>query len=327
MSAQERPVVTLGETMALLRASEIGSLRHLGSLAVGIGGAESNVAIALRRLGVPVAWFGRVGDDPLGERVVRELRAEGIEVGARVDPGAPTGLMLKERPTAATTAVHYYRAGSAGSRLTAGDIPAGRIEEAALLHVTGITPLLSSTAAAAVRDAVARARVAGVTVSFDINYRSALAASAAAAPLLREIAESADIVFGGTSELELISGTDADTAAAALRGAGVGEVVIKRGADGATAHVGSEVVDAPGFAIHPLDTVGAGDAFVAGYLSVRLARSVAEATGAGGSVAEALHRGNTCGAIACLGPGDWESAPTLADIERFHALDGDPVRR
>ncbi|QLD12416.1 sugar kinase [Microbacterium oleivorans] len=243
-------------------------------------------------------------DDPLGERVVRELRAEGVEVGVRVDPGAPTGLMLKERPTAATTAVHYYRAGSAGSRLAAGDIPAGRIEEAALLHVTGITPLLSSTAADTVREAVARARAAGVPVSFDVNYRSALAASVVAAPLLREIAESADIVFGGTAELELISGTDADTAAVALRAAGVAEVVIKRGADGATAHVGSEVVDTPGFAIDPVDTAGAE-----------------------GSVVEALRRGNTCGAIACLGPGDWEASPTHADLDRFHAVGADPVRR
>jgi 2-dehydro-3-deoxygluconokinase len=327
MSAAERTVVTLGETMALLRAPEIGSLRHLGSLALGIGGAESNVAVALRRLGVAVAWFGRVGDDPLGERVVRELRAEGVDVGAHVDPGAPTGLMLKERPTAATTAVHYYRAGSAGSRLTAGDIPAGRVEEAALLHVTGITPLLSPTAADAVRDVVARARAAGVTVSFDINYRSTLAAPSIAAPLLREIAESADIVFGGTSELELISGTDADTAAVALRAAGVAEVVIKRGADGATAHIGSEVVDAPGFAIDPIDTVGAGDAFVAGYLSVRLAGTGGRPAGAEASVVEALRRGNTCGAIACLGPGDWEGSPSLADLDRFHAVGADPVRR
>lgn len=318
MSAAERRVVTLGETMALMRASEIGSLRHIGTLAIGIGGAESNVAIALRRLGVPVTWFGRVGDDPLGERVVRELRGEGVEVDARVDPGAPTGLMVKERPTAATTSVHYYRAGSAGSLLGRDDMPAGRIEEAALLHVTGITPLLSESAADAVRDAVARARGAGVAVSFDVNYRSALAPSAIAAPLLREIAESADTVFGGVAELELITGADVDEAAALLRSAGVAEVVVKRGAEGATAHAGADVVDAPGFAIDPLDTVGAGDAFVAGYLSVRLA---------GGGVAEALHRGNTCGAIACLGPGDWEAAPTLADLERFHAVGADPVRR
>ena len=97
-------VVTLGETMALARTTEIGSLRHAAGLALGIGGAESNVAVGLRRMGVDVSWLGRVGDDPLGERIARELRAEGLDVRAIVDGGAPTGLMLKERPSAASTA-------------------------------------------------------------------------------------------------------------------------------------------------------------------------------------------------------------------------------
>ncbi|OYC96067.1 sugar kinase [Microbacterium sp. Yaish 1] len=318
MTEPTRSVVTLGETMALIRASEIGSLRHIGSLALGIGGAESNVAVALRRLGVPVAWFGRVGDDPFGERVVRELRGEGIDVGVVVDPDAPTGLMVKERPAAAATAVHYYRTGSAGSRLTPGDIPPDRIEAATLLHVTGITPLLSESAAGSVRDAVSRARAAGVAVSFDVNYRARLAGPGVAAPVLRELAEASDIVFGGEAELELITGEDPDTAARSLRAAGVAEVVIKRGPHGATAHADGGVVDSPGFVIDPLDTVGAGDAFVAGYLSARLA---------GHGVAQALRRGNACGAMACLGPGDWEASPTLADLERFQAAGVDPVQR
>lgn len=318
MTELTQPVVTLGETMGLIRASEIGSLRHIGSLALGIGGAESNVAVALRRLGVPVAWFGRVGDDPFGERVVRELRGEGVDVGVVVDPGAPTGLMIKEQPTAATTAVHYYRTDSAGSRLEPADVPPGRIETAALLHVTGITPLLSESSDGSVRDAVSRARGAGVPVSFDVNYRSRLAGPAVAAPLLRELAEASDIVFGGEAELELITGEDAETAARSLRAAGVTEVVIKRGRAGASAHADDGVVDSPGFVIDPLDTVGAGDAFVAGYLSARL-------TGQG--VTGALQRGNACGAIACLGPGDWEASPTLADLERFLAPGADPVRR
>lgn len=317
-AAAGRPVVTLGETMALARATETGSLRHVGSLALGVGGAESNVAIALQRLGVPAAWAGRVGDDSLGQRVVRELRAEGVDVRATVDAGAPTGLMIKERPTAATTAVHYYRSGSAGSRLHPDDLPQGWIEDAALLHVTGITALISPTARDALHAAIRRARAAGVPVSFDINYRSALAEPSVAAPVLRELAEAADVVFGGEDELELIGGADADAAATALLAGDVAEVVVKRGAAGATTRVVSDTIAAPGFRIDPVDTVGAGDAFVAGYLSARLA---------GGDPATALHRGNTCGAIACLTPGDWEAAPTLRDLERFHRSGGDPVLR
>lgn len=307
-------VVTLGETMALARTTEIGSLRHAAGLALGIGGAESNVAVGLRRLGVDTGWLGRVGDDPLGERIARELRGEGLDVHAIVDPDAPTGLMIKERPSAASTAVHYYRDGSAGSRIAPADIPAGWIEDADLLHITGITPLLSATAHETVLAAVDRARAAGVPVSFDVNYRSALAAPDVAGPLLREVAERSTLVFGGIEEFALLS-TDA---AESLLDDGVEQVVVKRGPEGAAVFIADGVTEALGFVIDPLDTVGAGDAFVAGFLSAHLE---------GLDVADTLVRANACGAMACLVPGDWEAAPTRRDLERFLAGGGDPVRR
>ncbi|MFF2487591.1 sugar kinase [Microbacterium sp. NPDC058062] len=315
-----RAVVTLGETMALVRTTEFGSLRHASGLALGIGGAESNVAIGLGRLGVSASWLGRVGDDSLGERVVREIRAEGLDVRGVVDAGAPTGLMVKERPSASSTAVHYYRSGSAGSRLSPDDLPADWVEEAALLHVTGITPLLSESARASVRGAVDRARAAGVAVSFDVNYRSALASPEAAGPVFREIAEHAEVVFGGVEELGLLfPQTDAETAARRLLEAGCTEVVLKRGAEGATVYTTAGAVESPGFVVDVVDTVGAGDAFVAGYLSATLD---------GLDVPERLRRANACGALACTSPGDWESAPTLRDVERFlSGGDSDPVRR
>ncbi len=307
-------VVTLGETMALARTTEIGSLRHASGLALGIGGAESNVAVGLQRLGIDAAWLGRVGDDPLGERIARELQGEGLDVLALVDAGAPTGLMIKERPSAASTAVHYYRRGSAGSRLAPDDLPAGWIEGADLLHVTGITPLLSDTARSTVLAAVERARAAGIPVSFDINYRSALAVAGIAGPVLREIAERATLVFGGVEELDLL-GPDATPS---LLAAGVAQVVVKRGPEGAAVFTPDGLTEALGFVIEPLDTVGAGDAFVAGYLSAWLEDSPTE---------DALVRGNACGAMACLVPGDWEAAATRRDLERFLAGGGDPVRR
>ncbi|WP_407358917.1 sugar kinase [Microbacterium sp. LTA6] len=312
-------VVTLGETMALVRTTEIGSLRHANSLAFGIGGAESNVAIGLARLGVATSWLGRVGDDSPGERVAREIRGEGVDVRMIVDPDAATGLMVKERPSAASTAVHYYRAGSAGSRLHPDDLPEGWIEEASLLHVTGITPLLSDTALATLHTAIDRARAAGAIVSFDINYRSSLASADVAGPLLRELAERADIVFGGAEEFAILyPGSSAADAAARLRDAGCATTVLKQGADGATAFSGEAVVVSPGSTIDVVDTVGAGDAFVAGYLSALLDGLDLDAT---------LRRANACGAMACLVPGDWEAAPTLRELERFLDGVGDPVRR
>ncbi|MFH8252687.1 sugar kinase [Microbacterium sp. B2969] len=312
-------VATLGETMALVRSRDIGSLRHASDLALGIGGAESNVAIALSRLGVAASWLGRVGDDSLGERVLREIRAEGVEVCGIVDAGAPTGLMLKERPRATSTRVLYYRAGSAGSRLSPADLPGGWIEGVDLLHLTGITALLSESARECLSSAIDRARAAGVVVTFDINYRSSLADAATARPWLRDLAERADIVFGGPEEFELLyPGTDAAAACDRLLQQGPSEVVLKRGADGATTFLPTGAAPSPGFAVDVVDTVGAGDAFVAGYLSGVLDGSDAESR---------LRRANICGAMLCMTPGDWESSPTLREVDRFSIAEGDPVLR
>ena len=312
-------VATVGETMALMRTRDIGSLRHVSDLLLGIGGAESNVAIGLRRLGIDAAWLGRVGDDPLGERVTREIRAEGVDVHSVIDPQAPTGLMLKERPSASSTAVFYYRAGSAGSRLQPDDMPPGWIEDAELVHVSGITALLSDSARDCVLTAISRAQAAGVQVSFDVNYRSTLAPADVAGPLLRKIAESADFVFGGPEELNLLY-PDSGPAEAAERlvRSGRSEVVLKMGADGAAVYSSDTVVQGAGFTVDVVDTVGAGDAFVAGYLS-GLAHGL--------DVPRRLQRANACGAMLCMTPGDWESSPTLSDVERFCRPGTDPVLR
>ncbi|TWH20389.1 sugar kinase [Prauserella rugosa] len=317
-------VLTFGETMGLITGGRIGSLAHVSEAHVGIGGAETNVAVSLSRLGVPVTWVGRVGDDALGKRVVREVRGEGVDVRPTVDPDAPTGLMLKELTGPGTSRVYYYRAGSAGSRFTAADVPAGLVEDSALIHLTGITPLLSDTAREACRLLVRRAKDAGVRVSVDVNYRSALAPVDVAAKVLGELVAEADVVFGSPEELAYVVPGGAelsaspDELAAALDPSGEREIVVKRGGDGASAYAGGAVVHAPGHRVEVVDTVGAGDAFVAGYLSGQVR---------GWSVADKLARANACGAVLCTVPGDWEAAPTPEDLEVFLGEGGDPVRR
>lgn len=197
-------IVTIGETMALLHSQIPGPLAHADALTLGIGGAESNFAVAVSRLGASATWIGRVGSDSLGERVVRELRAEGLTVHAVVDLDAPTGLMIKERRTSDASRVWYYRAGSAGSHLSPEDLPPNVIETAALLHVTGITPALSTSAAATITTAIDRASHAGVPVSFDINHRSSLWRDRDPAPLYRQLAARSTIVFAGYDEARLI---------------------------------------------------------------------------------------------------------------------------
>ena len=326
-------VVTVGETMALMHSPGVGSLAHVPTVDVGIGGAESNAAIGLRRLGIDTAWLSRVGDDELGRRVVREIRAEGVEVIAVIDPERPTGLMIKSHPVAGSTAVRYYRTGSAASALTPADIPAGLIENAEILHLSGITPVLTDTARATAMAALERARSAGVTVSFDVNFRATLATREQAIETFAEITAGADIVFGGPEELSLLRAPAVGIAEPAptpttsdgeeellraLAAQGVPEVIDKRGPDGAWALVGGELTEAPGHRVDVVDTVGAGDAFVAGYLSARLE---------GLGVAERLARANACGAFMCMSPGDWEGAPRPADIDALTRPDEDPVRR
>ena len=310
-------VVTIGEGLGVLRAPAPG-IAHAGSLEIGTGGAEGNVAIGLARLGVDVTWLGRIGRDGLGTRVIRELRAENVHA-IGIEDDAATGLIIKEWPSPGRTRVTYYRSGSAGSRLTPADVELADIPSAALLHLTGITPALSTSALEAVRRAIAIAEASGVPISFDVNYRSALWTPDAASAVCAELAAHATVVFAGDDEARLLTGLASDSPAelarAITRGATT-EVVIKRGEHGAWALVGGEDFEVAATPVTVVDTVGAGDAFVAGYLAERLA---------GHPVAERLRVGALAGALACTGAGDWESLPTRADLEREHG--SDPVAR
>ncbi|WP_198412874.1 MULTISPECIES: sugar kinase [unclassified Cryobacterium] len=310
-------VVTLGETMALIKANATGSLAHQSALGLSVGGAESNCAIALRRLGTSVTWIGRVGADSLGERVLRELRAEGVVVHGIIDPIAPTGLMIKERRTADSIKVVYYRSGSAGSRLSPSDVDTVAISSAKILHVTGITAGLSASAADAVDFAVSCAKEAGTLVSFDYNYRSALWAPPAAAAAFRRLTEQADLVFAGDDEAALVvgPGTPRDQASA-LAELGPRHAVIKLGARGSVALIHGEYFEQPAIPVRAVDTVGAGDAFVAGYLSDLLRGVTPE---------ERLLTAATVGAFACTVEGDWEGNPVRDELGLLHAVEN--VRR
>jgi 2-dehydro-3-deoxygluconokinase len=296
-------LVTLGETLGLLVAEDVGPLSLTRGMRLSMGGAESNVAIGASRLGVPATWIGRLGRDPIGDLIERNLLAERVRAVVHRDD-APTALMLRERRTGSVQNVTYYRHGSAGSHLRAEDVPAGVVEEAGVLHLTGITPALGEGPAAAVREALARARAAGVPVSVDLNYRSRLWDAAAAAPVFRELAAGADMLFASDDEariaLEADEATGPEKLAEALAELGPREVVIKRGRRGATALIDGRSIDVPAIPVQAVDSVGAGDAFVAGYLACRLT---------GRDPDEGLRTAAVTGAFAVTVPGDWEASP------------------
>jgi 2-dehydro-3-deoxygluconokinase len=322
--AGRRPrVVTLGETMGLLSNTAPGPLAHASTLQLGMGGSESNVAIGLSRLGVDAVWCGRVGDDAVGRLVEREIRAEGVDVRVVVDDGAPTGLMIKERRTSTSQSVSYYRAGSAGSRLSVADLDETTIAEADVLHLTGITPALSASARAAVRWAAEVARAAGTLVSFDVNYRRALWSATEAGAFCRDFASQCDVLFAGEDEAAMLlgssdAGAGADPAALArgLADLGPGQAVVKCGAAGAVAVIDGRLMTQAGVPIVPHDTVGAGDAFVAGYLAELAAGHDAETR---------LETAATAGAFACLAAGDWEGLPRRSELGLLRAQE--PVTR
>lgn len=294
-------LVTLGEAMAVLATPGVGLLRHATSLDLRVAGAEANLAIGAARLGARTAWVGRVGDDEFGALIRQTLAGQGVDVGGVVvDPEAPTGLMVKERRTAAVTRVSYRRSGSAGSRLAPGDIDPDLVRRAKVLHVTGITPALSDTARDAVRAAVELAQSAGVLVSVDLNHRDGLWSPADAVADYRWLVARCDVLFATESEIAMV---DAD---------GPAEVLVKRGARGATAVIDGVTLEAPVFDVTTLDPVGAGDAFAAGYLAERIA---------GADPAQRLRTAAAAGAFAVTVQGDWEGLPSRSELAMLTAVD------
>ncbi|MFB7251204.1 sugar kinase [Microbacterium sp. NPDC056234] len=317
-----RRVLTIGEGLGVLRTAGTGSLEHEHQLLISTGGAEANVAIGLSRLGVPVTWLGRVGCDALGRKVSRELRAEGVTVHAIQDMSASTGAIIKETPRAGRTRVSYLRTDSAGSRLSPSDIFPALFDEIGLLHLTGITAALSSSSLASLERAMDLAYERGIPITFDVNHRSKLWPASDAAPIYRDIASRARVVFAGADEAALLIGTtdSLEHAASAVHAIGAETVVIKHGDRGALVLDGGQFWRGDAHLVDVVDTVGAGDAFVAGYLSGWIDSLGPQ---------ECVARANACGAMACLHPGDWEGAARLDELATWladrHA--NDPVDR
>jgi 2-dehydro-3-deoxygluconokinase len=311
-------LVTCGETMVCLAAPEAGPLRTAGTLRLSIAGAESNVAIGIARLGHPATWIGHVGEDELGDLVLRTLRGERVDVSAVRRDHAPTGLMLKERRVGTVTRVHYYRAGSAGSCLGPDDIDVALVAAAGLVHVTGITPALGAGPAEAVDTLVTAAHRHGVPVSVDVNHRGQLWPSPEAArTALATLAGRADYVFASEDELPVITGTDGEESVRDLVDGGAQAVVVSRGASGADVWTAAGMTRRAAMPVAAVDTVGAGDALCAGFLSGVLDGLDSEA---------ALQRGLQTAAFAVATAGDWEGLPSRAELELLAGEDGATLR-
>lgn len=299
-------VLTAGECMALLDPD--GGLAHGSTLRLRVAGAESNCAIALARLGVPVRWISRLGDDPMGDVVLETLAREGVDTSLVLrDGAAPTAIFYKVR-AGGRTSVHYYRAGSAASRLTIADVPDAALDGVSVVHLTGITMGISESAAGLVVDLASRARARGLCITFDLNWRPALwSGPAEAAAAYARVLPHVDWILCGLDEATTLfgGGTPAD-AAERLRAAGARNVVVRIGARGAVlVDAAAEVVVPPPVIVDVVDEVGAGDAFAAGFVYGLLLGQPPRA---------AIATANRLAGFALLGPGDWETLPYRSDL-------------
>jgi 2-dehydro-3-deoxygluconokinase len=301
-------VITAGETMALVVPSSPGRLRHATSLVMSIGGAESNVAIGLARLGIPASWISVLGDDELGELVLHRLRAESVDTRAvRRISDRPTGLYLREE-VAGRLRVYYYRSGSAAATLARDAFDPKILTGAAFLHLTGITGALSPECAKFLPWAASAAHDAGVPVSYDVNYRSRLWGPSDARAATEALLPLVDLVFVGHEEATALWGWDDDAALEQLSRIGPSQVVLKLGAEGCTALIDGERLSSPGFPARELDPIGAGDAFDAGYLAASLW---------GWAPEKRLRTANAMGAFCVQNLGDYEGLPSRRELDAF----------
>jgi len=290
-------LVALGETMIALAPPPGEIVRRTGYLLVDHAGAESNTCVGLARLGLRVAWVSRLGADAAGERILESLNGEGVDtqwVGR--DPARPTGLMLKEPGTG----VRYYRSGSAASAMGPDVLLGVPVADARAVLVTGVTALIGSEPHAAALALLGSAR--GLRI-VDPNLRAGLWGSDRRVQLVQPLIDRCDLLLAGASELLELVGERDDGSARALaeraQSRGPREVVV-RGA----ASVG--VLTTDGWQELPIrrddavDPIGAGDAFNAGYIAVRLR---------GGPIDEALRAGVRCGAAVTTSPSDTAGFP------------------
>ncbi|GAA0995145.1 sugar kinase [Acrocarpospora macrocephala] len=287
-------VFTLGEVLGVISAER---LRHDMTARLDLEGAELTVAVGLARLGHSVGFLGRVSDDEIGVRTLTVLRGEGIDTShMRVDETASSGIVLRQRRIGRVAHAVNYRDGSAGSRLSTGDVPAEAIQSARILHVTGITPALSGFTWSAVHHAVKLAKDAGVLVSVDVNHRAYLWESVEEAREgLTELAASADVLFSNQDELGLV-----ETAIGSLR-----ELVVTRGSKGASATVDGFRYDTQAAPVTVVDSTEVGGAFVAGYLSALLDDS---------HPSDRLKRGIAVAAFAVASASTWQGLPNRDEL-------------
>lgn len=300
-------IVTFGETMALMTPEGTKGIEYASRLEYAFGGAESNVAIGIARLGHRAGWFGKLGADPFGRNILKRIRGEGVDVSrSKLVSDFPTGFMLREN-VAGLSSVYYYRKNSAASTMLPEDLDESYIAQSQILHVTGITAALSEYCLETMKAAMRIARKNGVKVSFDPNVRLKLWSPEKVREHLVPLIMHADYFLPGINELEILyQTTDLQHIFSKLQSLSAISIV-KGETDAYIIEPGARIRKVPYFKVDQIiDPVGAGDAFCAGFLTGLLKHYPLE---------DAVRLGNLLGSQVIQFQGDWEGLPTWEKVE------------
>jgi 2-dehydro-3-deoxygluconokinase len=312
----------LGFGEALLRLQPVGDgrIEDAASFHAYVGGAELNTCHALASLGLNAAWFSALPEGPLGRRVLRHLRAGGVDTSLVVTrPGRLGTYWVEYGRDPRSIEVHYDRRDSTVCHVRREDAPWEAVRSARVLLITGITPALSPATRELALELAEQAKANGVTVATDLNYRARLWSVAEAAPVLERLARAADVVITAEDDLRTLwgmSGEPDDVAREALVRFSPRTLVLTRGAEGGLSLDEGVVRRAAVFPASRIDRVGAGDAFTAGFLYAQLT----------GRRERALDYGLAMAALKHSIPGDTLST-SPEELDRIVAREVRDIRR
>ena len=286
-AARTLDVITIGRSSVDLYGQQIGSrLEDIGSFAKSVGGCPSNIAIGTARLGLKSGVITRVGNEQMGRYIKEQMAREGVSTrGIATDPERLTALVLLAVEDEGVSPMIFYRSDCADMALTPDDVDEDFIASARAIVVTG-THFSRDNTEAAQRKAIEIAKAGGGKVVFDIDYRPNLWGLAGHAQgferyvksdhvsaKLRTVLPSCDLIVGTEEEIMIASGADDVLGALkAIRALSPATIVLKRGAMGCIVYDGpisddlEDGIVGKGFPIEIYNVLGAGDAFMSGFL-------------------------------------------------------------
>ncbi|APH56914.1 5-dehydro-2-deoxygluconokinase [Granulibacter bethesdensis] len=322
-------VITIGRAGVDLYGDQIGGrLEDMGSFAKYVGGSPTNTAIGVARLGLNAALLTRVGNDHMGRFIIEALDREGVDPrGVQIDPDRLTALAILGIRDRETFPLIFYRENCADMGLVTDDIDVEFVRSARAVLVNG-THLSQPGVFAACWKAIETIKAAGGRVIFDIDYRPVLwgltskdmgenrfVAAADVTRELQKILPKCDLIVGTEEEIHILGGsTDTMTSLRAIRAGSDALLVCKRGSEGCVAFAG-QIPDSldggivgRGFPIEVLNVLGAGDAFMAGFLRGWLQDM---------PVATCCEYGNACGALVVSRHGCAPAMPSWEELQIF----------